>query len=76
MKASKVREMTAEELVKREQDLREELFRLRFQHVTGQLENPVRMRFLRRDLAQTVTIRQEKETAAARSAEAPKEKAD
>ena len=59
MKASKVREMTAEEIAKKESDLREELFRLRFQHVTGQLENPIRLRHLRRDLARVMTIRRE-----------------
>lgn len=62
MKASKVREMTGEELAKKERDLREEMFRMRFQHVTGQLENPVRLRYLRRELARVITIRQEKDT--------------
>jgi large subunit ribosomal protein L29 len=62
MKAAKAREMTGEELIKKEQDLREEMFRLRFQHVTGQLENPIRLRLLRRELAQVLTIRQERET--------------
>jgi large subunit ribosomal protein L29 len=75
MKATKVREMTAEELQKREQDLREELFRLRFQHVTGQLENPVRMRLLRRELAQAVTIRREKEIAGMKTTTTGNEKA-
>jgi large subunit ribosomal protein L29 len=75
MKATKVREMTDEELQKRAQDLREELFRLRFQHVTGQLENPVRMRLLRRELAQAVTIRREKETAAEKTTTTGNEKA-
>ena len=59
MKASKVRDMTAEEMVKKEKDLNEELFRLRFQHATGQLENPTRLRYLRRDLARIMTIRRE-----------------
>jgi len=63
MKAAKIREMTGEEVAKKEQDLREEMFRLRFQHVTGQLENPIRLRLLRRELAQVLTIRQERETA-------------
>lgn len=62
MKASKVRELTGEELTKKERDLREEMFRMRFQHVTGQLENPVRLRYLRRELARVITIRQEKDT--------------
>ena len=60
MKASKVRELTVEELVNKEKDLREELFRLRFQHVTGQLENPIRLRVLRRELARVITVRKEK----------------
>jgi large subunit ribosomal protein L29 len=72
MKASKVREMTAEEMTKKEQDLREELFRLRFQHATGQLENPIRMRHLRRELARVMTIRREQ---AAKAESAPTEKA-
>ena len=68
--------MTDEELQKRAQDLREELFRLRFQHVTGQLENPVRMRLLRRELAQAVTIRREKEIAGKKATTTSNEKAD
>ena len=51
--------IAVEELVKKEQDLREELFRLRFQHVTGQLENPIRLRILRRELARVITVRKE-----------------
>ena len=74
MKASKVRELTNEELTKKEQDIREELFRLRFQHVTGQLENPMRLRHLRRDLARTITIQREK-AAAERDLTKLKEKA-
>ena len=64
MKASKVRELSGEELSKKEMDLREELFRLRFQQATGQLENPVRLRMLRRDLARVMTVRREQEAAA------------
>jgi len=76
MKASKIREMTGEELDKKELDISEELFKLRFQHVTGQLENPVRLRYLRRELAQVKTIRREKEGAVSKTATAVKEKAD
>jgi large subunit ribosomal protein L29 len=72
MKAAKMREMTTEEMVKKESDLREELFKLRFQHVTGQLENPIRMRHLRRELARVMTIRRE---AAAKAEPASTEKA-
>ena len=42
---------------------KKELFNLRFQHVTGQLENPVKMRELKRDIARVKTIIREKELA-------------
>ena len=61
MKAQKLREMTPEELEKKDHDLREEMFRLRFQHVTGQLENPIRLRSLRRELAQVLTVARERQ---------------
>jgi len=64
VKAAKIREMAAAELAKRVVDVREELFRLRFQHATGQLDNPVRMRTLRRELARLLTV--EREQAAAK----------
>ena len=41
--------------------MQQELFNLRFQHVTGQLENPVRMREVKRDIARVKTIIREKE---------------
>jgi large subunit ribosomal protein L29 len=65
VKASKIRELGAEEAAKKVADLREELFKLRFQHATGQLENPVRMRTLRRELARVLTVRSEQAAAAA-----------
>jgi large subunit ribosomal protein L29 len=68
VKAAKVREMAAGELNKRAGEIREELFKLRFQHATGQLENPVRMRTLRRELARVITVRQEQARAAAKPA--------
>ena len=37
-------------------DLRSELFNLRFQHATGQLENPIRLRDVRRDIARVLTV--------------------
>ena len=45
--------------------MKKELFNLRFQHVTGQLENPVKMRELKRDIARVKTIIREKELAKA-----------
>ena len=68
VKAGKIREQAAAELDKRAGEIREELFKLRFQHATGQLENPVRMRTLRRELARVLTVRQERALAAAKPA--------
>jgi len=62
MKATKVRELTGDELAKKERDIREELFRLRFQQATGQLENPIRLRLLRRDLARVMTVLREQQS--------------
>ena len=47
--------------------MKQELFNLRFQHVTGQLENPVRMREVKRNIARVKTIIREKELAKARA---------
>lgn len=65
MKAAKIREMSPEELVKRELELKEEIYNLRFQNHTGQLENPIRLRLARRELARIKTIVGEKERAEA-----------
>ena len=65
--ATKIREMAVAEAAKKVADLREELFRLRFQHATGQLENPVRMRTLRRELARMLTVRGEQAATAAKA---------
>ena len=56
MKASEIREMNLEEMQRKVNDLKEELFNLRFQHEIGQLENPNRMKQTRRDIAQVKTI--------------------
>lgn len=63
MKADALREMTVEELALKIIELKEELFNLRFQLATGQLENPVRLRHVRRDIARCKTILNEKERA-------------
>ena len=60
MKASELRDQTAEELVDRERDLAEQLFALRLQKVTGQLEKPSRVRQVRKDLARVMTVMREK----------------
>ena len=60
MKASKLRELTDEELTQRERDLVEQLFRPRFQHATGQLDNPLSIRNIRKDIARIKTILRER----------------
>jgi large subunit ribosomal protein L29 len=61
MKASEIRELTLEELRQREEDISEELFNLKFQLATSQLENKMRVRQVRRDLARIKTIMREKQ---------------
>ena len=63
MELKKMREMTEVELTAELEKMKKELFNLRFQHVTGQLENPVKMRELKRDIARVKTIIKEKEIA-------------
>jgi large subunit ribosomal protein L29 len=60
MKASQFRDQTLEELRERERELSEQLFALRLQKVTGQLEKPARVRDVRRDLARVLTVLREK----------------
>lgn len=60
MKPSELREMTIEELIKKDQDLRKELFNLRFQQATGEIENPLRIRAVKKDIAKVLTIMTEK----------------
>ncbi len=56
MNASKLREMSLEDLESEGQALSEQIFRLRFQKATGQLENRTKIRKIRRDLARVKTI--------------------
>jgi large subunit ribosomal protein L29 len=60
MKISQLRESTVDELQAKEQDLRKELFNLRFQQATGEIENPMRIRALRKDIARVLTAVTEK----------------
>ncbi|MDR2163160.1 MAG: 50S ribosomal protein L29 [Clostridiales Family XIII bacterium] len=66
MNLEKIRQMTDIELENELVKVKTELFNLRFQHVTGQLENPVKMREVRRDIARIKTVMREKELAAER----------
>lgn len=61
MELKKMREMSAMELNAELLKLKKDLFNLRFQHVTGQLENPIRLREMKRDIARIKTIIREKE---------------
>ena len=63
MELKKMRELTEVELNTELDKMKKELFNLRFQHVTGQLENPVKMRELKRNIARVKTIIREKELA-------------
>jgi len=60
MRAKEIRDLTAEEMRQKEHDLAEELFRLRLRRSTGQLDNSMRVRTLRRDLARLKTIQHER----------------
>ncbi|MEW6337510.1 MAG: 50S ribosomal protein L29 [Acidobacteriota bacterium] len=56
MKARELRDKSIEELRRTEGELREQLFKLRFQKATGQIENPVKIRMVRKDIARVQTI--------------------
>jgi large subunit ribosomal protein L29 len=60
MKASELRVLSKEELLKKLNDLKEELFNLRFQHARGQLENTSRIRIVKKDVARIMTVLREK----------------
>lgn len=60
MKPSELRALTVDELAKKEADLRKELFNLRFQQATGEIENPMRIRAVRKDIARVLTLITEK----------------
>jgi len=61
LKARQLRELSDAELDVRIKDTRKELFNLRFQHATGQLDNPHRLTLARREIARLLTLRTERE---------------
>ena len=61
MKPSQVRDMGQDELRTKEKELQEQLFRLRVQKSIGQLENAVKVREIRRDIARVKTVLREKQ---------------
>ncbi|AKG43463.1 50S ribosomal protein L29 [Streptomyces sp. JH002] len=60
-KVSELRELNSEELVGKLREAKEELFRLRFQSATGQLENNSRLKAVRKDIARIYTLMRERE---------------
>jgi large subunit ribosomal protein L29 len=61
MKVSEMRDMTQEELLKELSELKSELFKLRFQLVTNQLENPMKLKDVKKQIAQIKTVIRERE---------------
>jgi large subunit ribosomal protein L29 len=59
MKAGEIRKLTPEEMELKVASMQQELFNLRFQHKIGQLENPKKLMFIRRDIARLMTIKNE-----------------
>lgn len=60
MKIRELRELSEEELSSKEAELRDQLFKLRFQHSLGQLDNAVKLRNIKKDIARVKTILKEK----------------
>ena len=63
MKASEIRDMTAQELENKLVDLKKELFALRFHHTVNQLDNPARLKAVKKDIARIKTIMREQSNA-------------
>ena len=63
MKATEIRKMSAEELTSKLGDLKKDLFQLRLQHATNQLDNPVKIAEVKKDIARVKTIIREQQLA-------------
>ena len=61
MKARELRDLSREDLLRKVDELRTELFNLRFQKAVGQLGNPMRIRQVRKDIARVLTVLRERE---------------
>ncbi len=70
MKASEIRKMTDAELKAKLQSLKEELFNLRFQLTINQLDNPMRIKAVKKDIARVQTVIRQNELSAAKQADA------
>ncbi|MBQ3192630.1 MAG: 50S ribosomal protein L29 [Oscillospiraceae bacterium] len=62
MKAKEIKNLSVEELTKKLDDLKKDLFMLRMQHATNQLDNPMQLNAVKKDIARVKTIIREKET--------------
>ena len=62
MKAKELKNLSNEELAKKLDELKKDLFMLRMQHATNQLDNPMRLNAVKKDIARIKTIIREKET--------------
>lgn len=60
MKTSELRDLSEEELKSKEEEIKDQLFKLKFQHALGQLENALKLKNLKRDIARIKTIIKEK----------------
>ncbi len=60
MKASELRSLTVDELNEKVNELKREFFNLRFQSVTGEIQNPRRMREVKKEMARVLTVKTEK----------------
>jgi large subunit ribosomal protein L29 len=67
MEAKDIKNLNDDELQKKMQDAKEELFNLRFQLATGQLDNPMKLKDTRKLIARVQTVRRERELAAAKA---------
>jgi large subunit ribosomal protein L29 len=63
MKVNELRDKSVDELNTRERELREQLFKLRFQRATGRMENPMKIRDVRREIARIKTLLNERSRA-------------
>jgi len=61
MKPSELRELSDEELIQKDEELKDQLFKLKFQHALGQLEDAMKLKNIKRDRARIKTIMKERE---------------
>jgi len=72
MKVESIRDLTRDEVLHKKRELEDELFNLRLKKKTKQAQNPVRMRYLRRDLARIMTVLREEDLGIKKLAESAK----